>query len=85
MTLILAIAAMVCLCLSMLRHQRDLFSRPLGQGCTHLLRYGGFSLLFLSAGFAGVGGAVSVVRWIGEVMVAMLLVVLFATLCAHRR
>ncbi|WP_369821542.1 DUF3325 domain-containing protein [Novosphingobium sp. CF614] len=79
MSFLAALAGMACLCLSMVRHQRDLLSRQLSPGWRRGLQWTGYGLLLLSFVISLSGGAIPVVRWLGELSLAALAVVALAT------
>lgn len=85
MTLLLALGGLLCLCLSMARHQRDLLARPLPRGWSRALRGGGWVALYLSFVAAMPGGALAILCWIGELSVVALIVVASCTLVPARR
>jgi hypothetical protein len=85
MSLLLALGGLLCLCLSMTRHQRDLLARPLPQGWSRALRVGGWAVLCLSFAAAVPNGAQAVLCWIGELSVVALIVVASCTLVPARR
>ncbi|WP_407673062.1 DUF3325 domain-containing protein [Novosphingobium beihaiensis] len=72
MSFLFALAGMSCLCLSMPRHQRDLFLRPLPPRWQHCLRWGGYVWLSASFAVALADGATHVVQWAGELSMAAL-------------
>lgn len=80
MTLLLSLGGLLCLCLSMTRHQRDLLERPLSQLWSHTLRGAGWAALCLSFAAAVPGGALTILCWIGELSVGALIVVVSCTI-----
>lgn len=75
MTLLLIFGGLLCLCLSMMRHQRDLLTRSLSKRSSQALRCFGWAALCLSLGLAVSDGPLAILYWIGELSMAALLVV----------
>jgi len=80
MTALFAFIGMLCLCLSMMRHQRDVLARPLSPAWSLGLRGLGWAVLLLSFGVALPGGAIAILRWIGELSIAALAAVAMCVL-----
>lgn len=85
MTALFAFIGMLCLSLSMTRHQRDVLGRPLSPRLSHGLRGAGWAALLLSFGVALPDGALAVLRWIGELSLAALVAVAMSALVSFRR
>lgn len=85
MTAVFASIGMLCLCLSMTRHQRDVTGRPLSPRLSGDLRGVGWAMLLLSFGLALPDGALAILRWIGELSLAALAAVAMCALIPPRR
>lgn len=72
MTAFFAFIGMLCLCLSMTRHQREVLGRPRSTRFSSGLRGAGWVVLFLSFGVALPDGGLAILRWIGELSLAAL-------------
>ncbi|CAM3150132.1 Protein of unknown function [Paracoccus aminovorans] len=86
LVLTILLAGFACLALSMDRHQRDEFGRPLPAGPTRALRWFGWLLIPLALPVAihGLGTGFGLVAWTGHLSLASALV-FAALLCRNRR
>jgi hypothetical protein len=82
---VFAFIGMLCLCLSMTRHQRDVVGRPWASRISAGLRGVGWAALLLSFGVAFPDGALAILRWIGELSLAALAAVAMCVLVSSRR
>lgn len=85
MTALIGFIGMLCLCLSMTRHQRDVVGRPWSPRISGGLRGVGWAALLLSFGVALPDGALAILRWIGELSLAALAAVAMCVLVSSRR
>ena len=85
LVLAISLAGFACLALSMQRHQRDQFTRPLPAGRTRALRRLGWLLaaLALPVAIHGLGIGFGLVAWTGHISLAAALV-FTALLCRSR-
>ncbi|MBB3957555.1 DUF3325 family protein [Novosphingobium sediminicola] len=85
MTLLLILGGLLCLCLSMTRHQRDLLAHALPKRSSQALRCCGWAALCLSLALAVSDGPLAILCWIGELSIAALIVAASCTLASARR
>ncbi len=85
MTALFALVGMLCLCLSMTRHQRDVLRHSLSPTQSHGLRGLGWAMLLLSFDVALPDGALAILQWMGEFSFAALVAVAMCALAPFWR